>query len=83
MTMPASRIERPECEPPPTGTTSVSPVIRRTSSAGTPSHSVMSCAKLVSWPCPLDSVPMTTSMRPSGITVISARSRGAPLVTSM
>ncbi len=29
MTMPAIRIERPECEPPPTGTMSVSPWISR------------------------------------------------------
>ncbi len=50
MTMPASRIERPEWEPPPTGTMSVSPWIRFTQSNGTPSQSVMSCAKLVRWP---------------------------------
>ena len=50
-----------------------------TLSNGTPSHSVTSCAKLVSWPCPEDMVPITSSTRPSGSTVISVRSRGAPL----
>jgi hypothetical protein len=51
-------------------------------SNGTPSHSVTSCAKLVSCPCPDDMVPITSSTRPSGSTVISVRSRGAPLVIS-
>ena len=83
MTMPASRIERPEWEPPPTGTTSVSPWIRCTQSSGTPSQSVTSCAKLVWWPCPLDSVPIATSTRPSGATVTLVHSRGAPVVNSM
>ena len=40
MTTPAMRMERPECEPPPTSTMSVSPWTRRTCSNGTPSHSV-------------------------------------------
>ena len=35
-----------------------------------------SCAKLVSWPWPLFIVPSTSSTRPSGATVTSARSRG-------
>ena len=83
MTMPAMRIERPECEPPPAATMSVSPVISRTRSNGTPSHSVTSCAKLVSWPWPLDSVPITTSTKPLSATVISVRSRGMPLVSSI
>ena len=78
----ASRIERPECEPPPTDTRSLSSVTRRTLSAGTPSHSLASWAKLVAWPCPADSVPITISTRPSGSTVTSARSAGAPLCDS-
>ena len=44
-------IERPECEPPP----ATAPTVfwaTSTLSNGTPSHSVTSCAKLVSWPCP-------------------------------
>ena len=40
------------------------------------------CAKLVSWPWPLGCVPITTSTRPSGFTVISVRSRGAPIEDS-
>ena len=48
MTMLASRIDRPECDPPPSETMSVSPVTSRTLSKGTPSHSTSSCAKLVS-----------------------------------
>ena len=48
MTMLARRNARPECEPPPTETRSVSPVTSRTLSIGTPSHSPISCAKLVS-----------------------------------
>ncbi len=83
MTTAAMRIERPECDPPPTGATSVSPVMRRTCASSTSNHSAMSCAKLVSWPCPDESVPMTTSMRPSGSTRISARSRGTPVLSSM
>ena len=83
MTMLARRNERPECEPPPTATRSVSPVTSRTLSIGTPSHSVISCAKLVSWPWPLDTVPTTTSTMPvAGSTVTSARSRGAPVAVS-
>lgn len=46
-------------------------------SNGTPSHSVTSCAKLVSCPCPEDIVPIISSTRPSGSIVISLRSRGA------
>ena len=83
MTTPARRIERPECDPPPTEATSVSPVIRRTCRTSTSNHSAMSWAKLVSWPWPAESVPMTTSIRPSGRTVISARSRGMPVFSSM
>ena len=82
MTMLARRKARPECEPPPTDTRSVSPVTSRTLSSGTPSHSVTSCAKLVSWPWPFDTVPTTISTMPSGNTVISARSRGAPVAVS-
>ena len=41
-----------------------------------PSHSVTSWAKLVSWPCPDDIVPITSSTWPSGSMVISVRSRG-------
>ncbi len=76
MTMPASRIERAECEPPPSLTMSVSLSLTWTSSNGTPSHSATHCAKVVSWLCPLESVPTTTSTRPCGCTVMSARSRG-------
>jgi hypothetical protein len=77
------RMERPECEPPPTGMRSVSPWIRRIDSTGAPSHSATHCAKLVSWPWPLYNVPTETSMRPSGCTVTRAYSRGAPLVASI
>ncbi len=50
MTIEPSRMPRPECAPPPTVTRSVSPAMTRTLSIGTPSHSVTSWAKLVSWP---------------------------------
>ena len=40
ITMLASRMPRPEWEPPPNLTMSVSPVTSRTRSNGTPSHSV-------------------------------------------
>ena len=77
------RMERPELDPPPTATRSVSPVTRRTCSSSTPSHSARIWAKLVSWPWPADSVPSTSSTCPAGSTVISARSRGAPVFSSM
>ncbi len=76
ITIEANRIERPECEPPPTGTMSVSPCTSFTCSNGTASHSLTHCAKLVSCPCPLDSVPIATSTSPSGLTVIFDHSRG-------
>ena len=82
MTVPAWRIERPECEPPPTLTMSVSPRMMSTVSTGSASRSAATCAKLVSWPWPLGCVPITTSTRPAGFTVISARSRGAPIEDS-
>jgi hypothetical protein len=78
----AWRIERPECEPPPTLTTSVSPATMSMRSTGTPSKSDITCAKLVSCPWPLAWVPMMTAMRPSGVTVTSARSLGAPIEDS-
>jgi hypothetical protein len=83
MVIAARRSERPECDPAPISTRSVSPVTRETQSAGTPSHSLISWAKLVSWPWPLDSVPMTTSTTPWGSTVTMARSCGAPLCDSI
>ena len=58
------RIERPECEPPPRLTTSVSPMMMSMLSTGTASSAPTTCAKLVSWPCPLGPVPITTSTRP-------------------
>ena len=82
MTMLPSRRARPECAPPPTETRAVSPVTRRMQSYGTPSHSLTSWAKLVSCPWPCDTVPIATSTAPSGITVISAFSRGAPVAVS-
>jgi len=81
-TVAAWRMERPECEPPPTFTTSVSPRMIFTLSTGTCSRSDTTCAKLVSWPWPLGCVPMTTSTRPSGRTVIRACSLGAPIEDS-
>jgi len=60
MTIPPMRIERAECEPPPTGTRSVSPVISWTLVKGTPSHSLTHWAKAVSWPWPAADVPITT-----------------------
>src|SRR5438034_478825 len=77
MTKPAMRIERPECEPPPTGMMSVSPCTRWIDSNGTPSHSLTHCAKLVSCPCPLDSVPTATSNLPTGAAVGCGRRRVA------
>ena len=82
ITTPAWRMERPECEPPPTLTMSVSPMMMLTVSTGTPSMADATCAKLVSWPWPLGWVPITRSTRPSGVTVISVRSRGAPIEDS-
>ena len=64
MTMLPRRNARPECAPPPTETRSVSPVTSRTLSNGTPSHSVISWAKLVSCPWPCDTVPTTSSTMP-------------------
>ena len=81
-TVAAWRIERPECEPPPTFTTSVSPRMIFTFSTGTWRRSDTTCAKLVSWPWPLGWVPMTTSTRPSGLTVMRACSLGAPIEDS-
>ena len=43
----------------------------------------MTCAKLVSWPWPADIVPNTSSTVPDGLTVSSARSRGAPELSSI
>ena len=86
MTILPSLSARPEWAPPPTETRSVSPVTRRTLSNGTPSHSLINWAKLVSWPWPCDTVPITTSTvpptGPSGRTVTSAFSRGAPVAVS-
>ena len=82
ITVPAWRIERPECEPPPTLTMSVSPMMMLTVSTGTASRSATTCAKLVSWPWPLGCVPITTSTRPSGRTVISGARFGAPIEDS-
>ena len=73
---------RPEWAPPPTVTRSVSPVTKRTLSIGTPSHSTISWAKLVSWPWPCEVTPMISSTKPSGETVISAFSRGTPVEIS-
>ena len=67
-TVAAWRMERPECEPPPTFTTSVSPRMIFTVSTGTCMRSDTTWAKLVSCPCPLGCVPMTTSTRPSART---------------
>ena len=52
-------------------TTAVSPVTSRTCSGVTPSWSASTCAKVVSWPCPLDCVPATTSTKPSARTLTS------------
>ena len=82
MTIEPSRMPRPEWAPPPNVTMSVSPAMKRTDSIGTPSHSVINCAKLVSWPWPCETTPMTRSTTPSGLTVISAFSRGTPVAVS-
>ena len=55
------RIERLECVPPPTVTRAVSPCTSRTVSIGTSSSSAATCANVVSWPCPLDCVPVAIS----------------------
>ena len=78
----ASRMPRPEWAPPPNFTMSVSWVMMRTFSIGTSYHSLTSWAKLVSWPWPCEVVPMTTSIQPSGCTVISVRSRATPVAVS-
>ena len=71
-TVAAWRIERPECEPPPTlHHVGVAEDDVARVSTGTCSRSATTCAKLVSWPCPLGCVPMTTSTRPSGRTLIA------------
>jgi hypothetical protein len=80
ITVAAWRIERPECEPPPTLTMSVSPMMMLTLDRHA-SRSATTCAKLVSWPWPLGWVPITTS---TGLRlhVISVRSFGAPIEDS-
>ena len=55
------------------GATSVSPVIRRTCDSSTPNHSTMSWAKLGY---------ALMALRDAARTVISARSRGAPVFSS-
>ena len=69
-------------EPPPTATMSVSPTMIFTCATSTPSMSAATCAKLVSWPWPEGCVPITTSITPSGRTVISVRSFGEPMEDS-
>jgi carbon-monoxide dehydrogenase large subunit len=76
--VPARRMERSECEPPPERTTAVSPVTSRISSGRTPIWSASTWAKLVSWPWPVDWVPATASTVPSALTVTTTRSCGAP-----
>ena len=66
----------------PTLTMSVSPMITVMHSTRTQIMSARTCAKLVSWPWPLGCVPITMSMRPSGVTVISVRSFGEPIEDS-
>ncbi len=61
---------------------SVSPVTRSMASTGTESTAPTTWAKLVSCPCPLGPVPITTLTLPSGVIVISVRSRGAPIELS-
>jgi hypothetical protein len=75
-------MERPECDPPPIGARSVSPVRILTLEGSTQNQSATSWLNEVSCPWPEDRVPMTTSTRP-GRTAISARSRGAPVLSSM
>ena len=82
ITVAAWRIERPECEPPPTLTTSVSPMTMSMLSTGTDNSSDTTWAKLVSWPWPAGCVPITMRTRPSARTAISARSRGEPIEDS-
>jgi hypothetical protein len=50
MTHDPRRIDLAEAEPPPASTRSVSPVNSRTWPGSTPSHSLITWAKLVSWP---------------------------------
>ena len=82
ITVAAWRIERPECEPPPTLTMSVSPMMMLMHACGTAIRSATTWAKLVSWPWPLGCVPITTSTTPFGFTVISVRSFGEPIEDS-
>src|SRR5262245_37472174 len=59
-------MHRAEAEPPPACTRSVSPVTSLTRWGSAPSHSAMTCAKLVSWPWPADIVPSTGAVAYSG-----------------
>jgi hypothetical protein len=67
MTHEPRRIDRAEAEPPPASTRSVSPVSSRTWSGSTPSHSLITWPKLVSWPWPADIVPSNSSTTPDGV----------------
>ena len=77
------RIERPECEPPPTFSFPVSPNWTSMVSYGASRRSAITCAKVVSCPWPDAWVPMTTSMRPCGSTSTSVRSAGVPVDRSI
>ena len=56
-----SRIDRPECVPPPTETLSLSLATKRIRSNGICSQSESTWQKVVSWLCPLLMVPTTSS----------------------
>ena len=65
ISVPASRIERSECVPLPEAIFAVSPPMKTMSSGCTPSRSAITCAKLVSWPWPVDCVPTASSTLPA------------------
>ena len=59
-------------------TIAVSPVTSFTSSGVMQNRSASTCAKVVSWPCPLDWVPAIASTSRSGRTVTRTYSLGCP-----
>ena len=70
---PPSVIEREPPVPPPLAIASLSPKRMRMVSKGTPRSSAATCAKVVSWPWPLDWVPTQTST-PASLTSMRAAS---------
>ena len=68
MALPPTAMLREPAVPLPIGIMSVSPCTISTSSMGTPSSSATTCAKVVTWPCPCEWVPVNTVTLPEGCT---------------